>query len=396
MEHTPTLPQPDRRPATPCFASGPCAKRPGWSLAALQEAVVGRSHRSQLGKARLREVIDRSRDLLGIPESYYVGIVPASDTGAYELAMWNLLGARGTEMLAWESFGEGWVTDACKQLALEDCRVRRADYGAIPDLGATDWNRDVCFTWNGTTSGACVPDDAWIPGERGGLALCDATSAVFAMPVPFAKLDVVTWSWQKVMGGEGAHGMLALSPRAVARLQSYAPPWPLPKIFRICKGRALNEGVFRGETINTPSLLCVEDALDSLRWADSIGGLDALMARSRANLAAVADWVARTPWVDFLVADPGCRSSTSICLRVSDPWVTRLEVAEQRRFTQALASLLAEEQVAYDIQAYRDAPPGLRLWGGATIETQDMHALFPWLDWAFATVKARTPSEGSG
>ena len=382
--------EPQRRPANPNFSSGPCAKRPGWSPAMLADAAVGRSHRSKIGKAKLSAVIDRSRSLLGLPDDYLLGVVPASDTGAIEMAMWSLLGARGVDMLAWESFGAAWVTDATKQLGLADCRVLEAPYGDLPDLGAVDPDRDVVFTWNGTTSGVRVPDGDWIADQRGGLTLCDATSAAFAMDLPWHKLDVATWSWQKVLGGEAAHGMLALSPRAVARLESYTPPRPLPKIFRLAKGGKVIAGVFRGETINTPSMLCVEDALDSLGWAEGIGGLPALIARSEANLAAIAGWVARTDWIDFLARDPAVRSSTSICLVIVDPWFRALPSDQQQAVPKRIAALLEQRDVAYDINGYRDAPPGLRIWGGGTVETADIEALLPWLDWAYATVRAET------
>ena len=380
---------PADRPNNPRFSSGPCAKRPGWSLDALTGASLGRSHRSKEGKAKLGEVIERSRAILGIPADYRIGIVPASDTGAVEMAMWSLLGARGVDMLAWESFGKGWITDVAKQLKLEDVRCLEADYGEIVDLSQVDCDRDVVFTWNGTTSGARVPDGDWIPAERAGLTICDATSAVFAMDLPFEKLDVVTWSWQKVLGGEGAHGMIVLSPRAVERLESYTPAWPLPKIFRLTKGGKLIEGVFKGETINTPSMLCVEDALDSLRWAETAGGLQGLMARSEANLKAVSDWVAGSDWVDFLVADPAIRSATSICLKFVDPWFLALGADEQAAVAKAVAKQVEDAGVGYDLGGYRDAPPGLRLWGGATVEPSDMAALLPWLDWAFEEVKSQ-------
>lgn len=379
--------KPTSKPKNPCFSSGPCAKRPGWSWEALKGALIGRSHRSGPGKKRLAEVIELSKKILGIPSDYLLAIVPASDTGAYEMAMWTMMGARGLDMLAWESFGEGWVTDAKKQLKLTDLRVMTAPYGEIPDLSAVDWSRDVGFTWNGTTSGVRVPNGDWISDAREGLSICDATSAVFAMDVPFSKLDVVTWSWQKVLGGEAAHGMLALSPRAVARLESYSPAWPLPKLFRMTKGGKITEGLFEGETINTPSMIAVEDAVDGLKWAESIGGLPALIARSERNLAAVDAWVKKTPWVDFLVADPALRSCTSICLKISDPWFNSLSVDQQSAKIKDLTKLLEKENVAYDIGAYRDAPVGLRLWGGATVETSDLEALFPWLDWAFAELK---------
>src|SRR6516162_866694 len=366
--------KPTRRPANPCFSSGPCAKRPGWSPAVLDQALLGRSHRSGVGLARLVEVVDRSRAILGIPADWRVGIVAGSDTGAIEIAMWSLLGARGVDMLAWENFGEGWVTDV-EQLKLPDVRVLKAPYGRLPDLSLVDPARDVVFPWNGTTSGVRVPDGDWIPADRQGLTICDATSAAFAMALPWDKLDVVTWSWQKVLGGEGGHGMLALSPRAVERLLTYKPTWPLPKIFRLTSGGKLIEGIFKGETINTPSMLCVEDALHGLRWAESVGGLNGLIGRSEANLAAIARWVARTDWVDFLAEDPATRSCTSICLKLTVP-----ELAKP------MAALLEKEGVAYDIGAYRDAPAGLRIWGGATVETADIEAVLPWLEWSHAEV----------
>ncbi len=373
--------RPDRKPNRAFFSSGPCAKRPGWSPAVLADAWTGRSHRAVGGKAKLQEVIDRSRAILGVPDDYRLAIVPASDTGAVEMALWSLLGARGVDMLAWESFGRGWVTDVTQQLKLEDVRIVDADYGALPDLAAVDPARDVVFTWNGTTSGVCVPDGDWIAADRTGLAICDATSAVFAMDLPWDKLDVVTWSWQKVLGGEAAHGMLALSPRAVERLESYTPPWPLPKIFRLTKGGKLIEGIFRGETINTPSMLCVEDAIDSLKWAEEIGGLPALIERSRANLAAVAAWVEVTPWVAFLARDPATRSSTSICLALTDTGLLTGDAAATA--PKKIASLLDREGIAYDIAGYRDAPPGLRIWGGATVDPLDMRILMPWIEWAY-------------
>jgi phosphoserine aminotransferase len=379
--------QPTRRPSHRQFSSGPCAKRPGWTTDALGDAVLGRSHRAKVGKAKLAEVIDRSRTVLGLPDDYRLGIVPASDTGAVEMALWSLLGARGVDLLAWEAFGSGWVTDVTKQLKLEDARALTADYGELPDLAAVDFARDVVFPWNGTTSGVRVPDGDWIPNDRAGLTICDATSAVFAMELPWPKLDVVTWSWQKVLGGEAAHGMLALSPRAVERLESHTPAWPLPKIFRMTKGGKLIEGIFRGETINTPSMLCVEDAIDALVWVEGIGGRAAVQARSEANLASIARWVEATPWVDFLAARPEIRSCTSICLRIVDPWFEGLAPDEQSATAKKLAALLDGEGVALDIGAYRDAPPGLRIWGGATVENDDIEALLPWLDWAFAETK---------
>jgi phosphoserine aminotransferase len=379
--------KPTLKPQNPCFSSGPCAKRPGWSLEALKDAALGRSHRAKIGKSKLKEVIDRSKAILGIPSDYVLGIVPASDTGAIEMAMWSLLGARGADVLVWESFGKGWATDCKKQLKLTDLRIMEAGYGSICDLAALDWTRDVVFTWNGTTSGVCVPNADWIPNNREGLAICDATSATFAMPLDFSKLDVVTWSWQKVLGGEGAHGMIALSPRAVARLTSYKPAWPLPKIFQMTKDAALIDGIFVGETINTPSMLCVEDALDGLKWAESIGGLAALIARSRANLAALEQWVAQSAWIGFLCEDAAIRSSTSVTFKITDPWYLGLSAEAQSKALKDLIALLEKEAVAYDIAAYRDAPAGLRIWAGATVETRDIQALTPWLDWAWAEVK---------
>jgi phosphoserine aminotransferase len=379
--------RPAVRPLNPCFSSGPCAKRPGWSPSVLAGALVGRSHRSKVGRARIQEVLDRSRALLGIPAEYHIGIVPASDTGAMEMALWSLLGPRGVDVLMWESFGQGWATDITKQLKLQDVRTFAADYGKMPDLAQVDWNRDVVFTWNGTTSGVRVPDAGWIADDRQGLAICDATSAVFAMEIPIAKLDVVTYSWQKVLGGEGQHGVLILSPRAVERLETYQPAWPLPKLFRMTKGGTFTEAIFRGDTINTPSMLCVEDALDGLKWAADIGGLTELVRRSEANLAAVTAWVERTPWVAFLAEGSSTRSCTSICLKIVDPWFMGLEAEGQAQAAKKIASLLEAEGVAYDIAAYREAPPGLRLWGGATVEQSDLEALFPWLDWAYGEVK---------
>lgn len=379
--------KPSQKPKNPCFSSGPCAKRPGWTFEALKDALIGRSHRSGPGKKRLADVIERSKKILGIPADWRLAIVPASDTGAVEMAMWTMLGARGVDMLSWESFGEGWVTDAKKQLKLTDLREFKAPYGEIPDLKQVDWSRDVVFTWNGTTSGVRVPNADWIPDNREGLAICDATSAVFAMDVPFAKLDVVTWSWQKVLGGEAAHGMLALSPRAVARLESYTPAWPLPKLFRMTKGGKIVEGIFQGETINTPSMIAVEDAVDGLVWAENIGGLPKLIERSEKNLAAVKAWVEKSPWVDFLAQDASIRSCTSICLKISDPWFNGLSADDQAAKAKDMTKLLEKEGVAFDIGAYRDAPVGLRLWGGATVETSDLEALFPWLDWAFGEIK---------
>lgn len=381
--------KPTTKPANPNFSSGPCAKRPGWNVNALRDAAIGRSHRAKIGKDKLAEAIELSRVVLGIPNDYRIGIVPASDTGAFEMAMWSLLGARGVDVFAWESFGSGWATDAQKQLKLKDLNVYTADYGQLPDLAQADWSRDVIFTWNGTTSGVKVPNGEWIADDREGLALCDATSAVFAMDLPWQKLDVVTWSWQKVMGGEAAHGMIVLSPRAVERLENYTPAWPLPKIFRMTKGGKLIEGIFKGETINTPSMLCVEDAIDGLKWAQDIGGFSALKERTQANLKAVEDWVAKTDWVDFLAEDKTIRSNTSICLKIVDPWYQGLSEEEQAKGAKQIVSLLSAEDAAHDIGAYRDAPAGLRIWGGATVETSDLKALFPWLEWAYGEVKAQ-------
>jgi phosphoserine aminotransferase len=384
--------RPTVRPANALFSSGPCAKRPGWTLDALAHACLGRSHRSKSGKRKLKDVIDRSRVLLGVPDDYRIGIVPASDTGAVEMAMWSLLGPRGIDVLAWESFGKGWVTDIVKQLKLDDVRVIDADYGHLPDLTRVDASRDVVFTWNGTTSGVAVPDGDWIGADREGLTLCDATSAVFAWDLPWDRLDVTTYSWQKVLGGEAQHGMLILSPRAVARLEEYTPPWPMPKLFRMTKGGRLIEGIFAGETINTPSMLAVEDALDALIWAEAVGGLPALIDRSKANFAAIEAWVRATDWIDFLAVDPATRSRTSVCLTFTAPWFRDLDSGRQREAAKRIAQLLEDEAVAYDIGAYRDAPPGLRIWAGATIETADLMALFPWLEWAYGQVAAEVPA----
>ncbi|MFZ1882701.1 MAG: phosphoserine transaminase [Rhodoplanes sp.] len=383
--------KPATRPHVPHFSSGPCPKRPGWSLAALGEAALGRSHRAKLGKAKLKRAIDLTREVLELPAGYRVGIVPASDTGAVELAMWSILGARPVTMLAWESFGEGWVTDVTKQLKLPNVTVLTADYGALPDLSKIDWSNDVVFTWNGTTSGVRVPNGDWIAADRTGLAICDATSAAFAQPLAWEKLDLATFSWQKALGGEAAHGMLILSPRAVERLVSYKPAWPLPKIFRLTKGGKLIEGIFEGETINTPSMLCVEDYLDALAWAKSVGGLKGLIARADANAQAVAAWVQRTPWVDFLAKDPVTRSNTSVCLKVVDPDVTSRPADAQAAFAKSIVAAVEKEGAGYDLGAYRDAPPGLRIWCGATVETRDVEALTHWLDWAYAGAKAALP-----
>jgi len=381
--------KPDVVPANPNFSSGPCAKRPGWSLNALQNALVGRSHRAKPAKARIKRAIDLTRELLQVPDDYLIGIVPASDTGAVEMAMWGMLGARGVDMLAWESFGSGWVTDVQKQLKLDDVRVLKAGYGELPDLTQVDFTRDVVFTWNGTTSGVRVPDANWIPADREGLTICDATSSAFAQDMDFAKLDVVTFSWQKVLGGEAAHGILILSPRAVERLETFTPDnRPMPKIFRLTKGGKLMADVFEGATINTVSMLCVEDAVDAMEWGLSVGGLKGLQARADANEKAIADWVAKTDWVDFLCVDPKLRSNTSVCLKIVDPEVTALDDDAQAKLAKALVARLDKEGVGYDIGGYRDAPTGLRIWCGSTVETADLKALTPWLDWAFAEEKA--------
>ena len=372
---------PGRRPGNPCFSSGPCAKRPGWTPDVLADAALGRSHRAKIGKAKLAAVIDKTRALLGVPADYRIGIVPASDTGAVEMAMWSMLGARPVTLLAWESFGEGWVTDAVKQLKL-DATVIKAPYGQLPDLSKVDFASDVVFTWNGTTSGVRVPNGDFIPADREGLTICDATSAVFAQDLAWDKLDVTTFSWQKVLGSEAAHGMLILSPRAVERLENYTPPWPLPKLFRMTKGGKLNEGIFKGETINTPSMLAVEDCLDALTWAESLP--NTLADRADANLKVLADWVAKTPWVDFLAEAPETRSNTSVCLKIVDPAVAGAPEAEQAAFAKALAAAVENEGVGLDIGSYRDAPPGLRIWAGSTVEADDLAALTEWLDWAFA------------
>jgi phosphoserine aminotransferase len=386
-----TVAMPAVRPNVPHFSSGPCAKRPGWSLQSLQGAFLGRSHRSKPGKAKLKRAIDLTREVLEVPGDYRIGIVPASDTGAVEMALWSLLGPRPVTVIAWESFGEGWVNDTLKELKLKNATVLHAAYGALPDLAKVDPASDIVFTWNGTTSGVRVPNADWIAADRGGLTICDATSAAFAQPLDWPKLDVVTFSWQKALGGEAAHGMLIVSPRAVARLESYAPPWPLPKIFRMTKGGKLNEGIFQGETINTPSMLCVEDYLDTLEWAKSVGGLPALHARADANARVIAEWVERTKWIDFLAGDPASRSNTSVCLKVVDPAVGRLAPDGQAAFVKGIAAALEKEGVAYDIDAYRDAPPGLRIWCGSTVERTDVEALTQWLDWAYAKAKDALP-----
>ena len=380
---------PEKKPASPLFSSGPCAKRPGWTIENLKNAPLGRSHRAAVGKTRLKDAIDKTHALLGLPDDYRVGIVPGSDTGAVEMALWSLLGARGVDMLAWESFGSGWITDVTKQLKLNDVRKIEAPYGELPDLTQVDPARDVVFTWNGTTSGVKVPNGDWIADNRAGLTICDATSAAFAMDLPWEKLDVTTFSWQKVMGGEGAHGIIILSPRAVERLENYSPAWPLPKIFRMTKNGKLIEGIFKGATINTPSMLCVEDYLDTLNWGEEVGGLNGLIKRSEDNLAVLKVWVDQTDWVDFLAIDPATISNTSVCLKISADWFQNLSDEDKAAAAKKLASLLDEHGVAYDIGAYRDAPAGLRIWAGSTIEAADLNDLTPWLDWAYGEVKAQ-------
>jgi phosphoserine aminotransferase len=383
-----TAAKPALRPTTPNFSSGPCAKRPGWTPENLKDAPLGRSHRAKVGKAKLKLAIDLTRDVLEVPADYKIGIVPASDTGAVEMALWSLLGPRPVTTLAWESFGDGWVSDITKELKLPNVTKLKAGYGEIPDLSKVDPKSDIVFTWNGTTSGVRVPNADWIKADREGLTICDATSAAFAQPLDWAKLDVVTFSWQKALGGEAAHGMLILSPRAVARLETYNPPWPIPKIFRLTKANKLIEGIFQGETINTPSMLCVEDYIDALNWAKSVGGLKGLIARADANAKAITDWKAKTAWVDFLAADPAIRSNTSVCLKVVDPAITALSADAQAEFAKKLVAAVEKEGAGFDLGAYRDAPPGLRIWCGATVETADVAALTQWLDWAFASTKA--------
>tara|TARA_R110000751_G_scaffold234229_3_gene335553 strand:+ start:177185 stop:178351 length:1167 start_codon:yes stop_codon:yes gene_type:complete len=377
--------QPDMRPANPRFSSGPCTKRPGWTPDALDDAALGRSHRAKIGKEKLKQAIDQTRTLLGVPDDYRIGIVPASDTGAVEMALWSMLGQRGVHMVSWESFGAGWVSDVVKQLKLDDVKVLEADYGLLPDLSKIEFDRDVVFTWNGTTSGVRVPNGDFIPADREGLTICDATSAAFAQELPFDKLDVVTFSWQKVLGGEGGHGMLILSPRAVERLESYTPSWPLPKIFRMTKGGKLIEGIFEGATINTPSMLCVEDYLDALAWAENVGGLDALVHRADSNAAIISRFVEQAEWIDFLASDVATRSNTSVCLKIVDP---EIAADAQASFAKGMVALLDKAGIAFDIGAYRDAPAGLRIWTGATVEASDLEALMPWLEWAYQQQRA--------
>ncbi|KNY13800.1 phosphoserine aminotransferase [Shinella sp. SUS2] len=385
---TKTVTPPDVRPNNTHFSSGPCSKRPNWSLDALSDAPLGRSHRAKIGKTKLKQAIDLTREILEVPDDYRIGIVPASDTGAVEMALWSLLGPRGVDMVAWESFGSGWVSDVAKELKLPDTRKITADYGLLPDLSTIDFDRDVVFTWNGTTSGVRVPNADFIPADRQGLTICDATSAAFAQNLDFAKLDVVTFSWQKVLGGEGAHGVIILSPRAVERLESYTPAWPMPKIFRMTKGGKIIEGIFQGETINTPSMLCVEDYIDALLWAKQVGGLKGLMARADANAKVIFDFVEKNDWIANLAKEPATRSNTSVCLTIADKDVLALDADAQAAFAKGFVALLDKEGVAYDIGAYRDAPSGLRIWTGATIDTADLAALMPWLTWAFETQKA--------
>jgi len=386
-----TVAKPASRPRVPHFSSGPCAKRPGWTPQNLKDAAIGRSHRAKIGKAKLKLAIDLTREVLRVPSDYKIGIVPASDTGAVEMALWSLLGARPVTTIAWESFGEGWTNDIANQLKLKDVTKLAAPYGEIPDLSRVDPASDIVFTWNGTTSGVRVPNADWISAKRDGLAICDATSAAFAQPLDWPKLDVVTFSWQKALGGEAAHGMLVLGPRAVERLETYKPAWPLPKIFRMTKGGKLNQGIFEGETINTPSMLCVEDYLDALNWAKSVGGLKSLMARADANLKVLVDWQARTPWIDFLAKTPAIRSNTSVCLKVIDPAIASLTPDAQIDFIKKMVGLVEKEGAGYDFAGHRDAPAGLRIWCGATVEASDVELLTQWLDWAFAETKAQLP-----
>lgn len=387
--------KPTTKPACPNFSSGPCAKRPGWTPDVLKGAPTGRSHRASIGVKKLAEVIEKSKAILGMPADYRLAIVPGSDTGAIEMAMWSLLGARGVDVLGWEVFGKMWIIDVTKQLKLSDVRTFDAPFGGIPDLSQVDTDRDVVFTWNGTTSGVKVPNGDWIKSDRKGLTICDATSAVFAMDLPWDKLDVVTWSWQKVLGGEAAHGMLALSPRAVERLNSYAPPWPMPKVFRLTKGGKLVEEPFEGKTINTPSMLAVEDCLDALKWSETIGGLKGLMSRTNANLKAVEEWVAKTEWAEFLPERADIRSNTSICFKVVDSWLTGKDEEAQRKVIKSVETMLDKEGVAYEIANHRDAPPSFRIWGGATVETSDVKSLLEWVSWAYDSVKAQEQAKAA-
>lgn len=383
-----SLQRPTQKPANPNFSSGPCSKRPGWSLDGLKDALLGRSHRAGVGVKRIVDLLDRSKKILGMPEDYRLAIVPGSDTGAVEMAMWTMLGPRGVDAMSWEVFGKLWVVDIVKQLKLDDVRTFEAPFGQLPDLSQIDTDRDVVFTWNGTTSGVKVPNGDWIKSDRKGLTICDATSAVFAMELPWDKLDVVTWSWQKVLGGEAAHGMLALSPRAVERLESYTPAWPLPKLFRLTKNGKLVEEPFEGKTINTPSMLAIEDCLDALKWAEKIGGLQGLLKRTNANLKAVENWVEKTDWAEFLPSTKDTRSNTSICFKVVDPWLAAQDDDAQNKIIKSVEKLLDGEGIAYEIANHRDAPPSFRIWGGATVETSDIEAVLPWIDWAYQTVRA--------
>ncbi len=381
--------KPEHRPSDPRFSSGPCTKHPGWSPRVLESALVGRSHRAAAPLEKIRKVLDETRRLLGLPDGYRVALVPASDTGAFEMALWSVLGARGVDVLSWESFGKGWAVDVVRELGIENARVLNAPYGELPDLGAVDFEHDVVFTWNGTTSGVCVPDGNWIPEDRSGLTICDATSAAFSMLVPWKLLDVATFSWQKALGGEAQHGILVLSPRAVERLETYKPPRPLPKIFRMTKAGKIDEALFRGATINTPSMLCVEDALDALAWVESIGGEAGAREKSRRNLAATERWVEKTEWIDFLPSRPEIRSCTSMCFQIVDPWFSTLDERNQRKVVSSMAGCLDKENAALDIAAHRDAPPGIRIWGGATVDEGNLKLLFPWLDWAFANEQGK-------
>jgi phosphoserine aminotransferase len=390
-----TLPRPGRKPANPLFSSGPCTKRPGWSFDALKGAMLGRSHRSPDGVKRVYESIERSKKILGMPDDYRLALVPASDTGAVEMALWSLLGPRGVDVLGWEVFGKLWVVDVVKQLKLKDVRTFEVDFGKIPDLSQIDTDRDVVFTWNGTTSGVKVPNGDWIKSDRKGLTICDATSAVFAMDMPWDKLDVVTWSWQKVLGGEAAHGMLALSPRAVERLESYTPPWPMPKIFRLTKGGKLFEEPFEGKTINTPSMMAVEDYIDALKWAEQIGGLPALIKRSEANFAAVKKWLPKTPWAAFLAETPETASNTSICFKVIDPWLTSKDTEEQLKVIKNVEKLLEKEGVAFEVANHRESPASFRLWGGATVEASDIEAVLEWIDWGYQTIRSQEQAKAA-
>lgn len=390
-----TMQKPTAKPACPNFSSGPCAKRPGWSLDALKSAALGRSHRASIGVKKLAEVISLSKSILGMPADYRLAIVPGSDTGAVEMALWSLLGARGVDVLGWEVFGKTWITDVVKQLKLKDVRTFEAPFGELPDLSQVDTDSDVIFTWNGTTSGVKVPNGDWIKDDRKGLTICDATSAVFAMELPWDKLDVVTWSWQKVLGGEAAHGMIALSPRAVERLESYTPPWPMPKVFRLTKGGKLNEEPFEGKTINTPSMLAVEDCLDALKWAQGLGGLKGLVERSNANLAAVEQWIEKTPWVEFLPSRAEIRSSTSICFKLTDPWLLEQDEEAQRKVIKTVEKTLDAEGIAFEIANHRDAPPSFRIWGGATVETSDIKAVLDWISWGYESVKSQEKAKAA-